>query len=511
MRARMRAGVASVAAGLATAVLAIPASATPTPGSPGLGDPIYKGAGNGGYRVNHYDVNLKYQPSTDELSGTTTIKATATQDLSKFNLDFALKVTGVRVSGAPGAFRVDNVDPTELIVTPSRPVLKDQPLIIEVDYDDIPSQRQVDGIQVWHRTPGGGSSIGQPRSAETWYPSNDHPSNKATYDVSVLVPDGTTALSNGVLVSKTKTVDLPNWTRWNWHAKEPMASYLPFIAIGDYEYHEGTSPRGLPYYTAYDHALGDKLPLAKAAIEQTAQITDFLAGRFGPYPFESVGGVAVAPPEVGGPEYAIENQTRSVYGDFHWWVPGQDATWLVAHEQAHQWFGDSVSIANWSQMWLNEGFATYAEWLWSEQNGRGTADELADAFYTKHPADDPFWQIVLANSSSVFDDAVYERGAMALHALRKVVGDETFFRIVQGYHVKFHGGNATTTDFTQHALRVVSDKLRPQVDALFKIWLYDPVKPAVGPNGTDQQPGTAPPPSLAEIVDLHQRLAAREH
>ncbi|GAA3691772.1 M1 family metallopeptidase [Nonomuraea antimicrobica] len=497
MRKRTRVAVVTVASGLALGLLCAPANAEPSPGSPGLGDPIYKGAGNGGYDVEHYGIRLAYQPSTDELSGHTTIRATATQDLSQFNLDFALKVTSVRVGDAPAAFRVDPADKTELVVTPSRPVQKDRPFEVVVAYADVPSQVQVDGVQVWHRTATGGLSVGQPLSAETWYPSNDHPSDKATYDVSVAVPDGTTALSNGILSGRAH--ERPGWTRWSWRAGQPMTSYLAFIALGRFEYHEGASPRGLPYYTAYDESLGERLPIAKQTIERTPEVTDFLATKFGAYPFDSIGGVATS-----GFGFAIENQTRSVYGTSFWDRPNPD--WVVAHEQAHQWFGDSVSPANWSEMWLNEGFATYAEWLWSEHNGRGTAAELADAFYARYPADDPFWQLVLSPGTKLFAAAVYERGAMTLHALRTEVGDDAFFRILQTWHLSKRGANATTAEFVAHAERVS----RKPLDALFKQWLSTPAKPPVGPNGSATT-SVAAPAVVADMAKLHQHLAAHRH
>ena len=490
-----RVGAGILAASLASTLFVAPASAAPAPGSPGLGDPIYKGAGNGGYAVDHYDIRLTYQPSTDELTGTTTIRAVATQDLSQFNLDFALKVVAVRVAGAAATFRYDVADATELIVTPSAALAKDQPFEVVVDYADIPSQVKVDNIQVWTRTPTGGVSIGQPRSAETWYPSNDHPSDKATYTVSAAVPDGYVALSNGTL---TKTAERPGWTRWQWRTQRPMTTYLPFIALGKFQFTATTSPRGLPYYTAYDESLGAMLPIAKRSIDRTAEVVDFFAStsRFGPYPFESIGGVAV--PTV---QFAIENQSRPVYGTYFWDKP-EDPIWVVAHEQAHQWFGDSVSIGNWAHMWLNEGFATYAEWLWAEHSGRATADEIADGFYNKYPADDPFWDLRLAPSTRLFDSPIYERGAMALHALRTEVGDATFFRILQGFHLQHHDGNVVTDDFIARAERVSGR----QLDALFNTWLVDPVKPATGPNGTVVGRDASVPPVVDEMAEIHKHV-----
>ncbi len=496
MGLRKRAGIGAVAAGLVTVLVATAASAAPSPGAPGLGDPYYPGAGNGGYDVGHYDIRLTYQPATDELSGRTTILAKATQDLSRFNLDFGLKVSSVLVNNAPATFVKDAADPSELVVTPSQPVAKGAQLLVVVAYADIPSTVVVDKITAWTRTSTGGISVSQPRTAEWWYPSNDHPSDKATHDVSVEVPDGTSALSNGVLTAKTQ--QRPGWTRWDWRSAQPMASYLAFIAMGKFEVHQSTSPQGLPYVTAYDEALGDLLPIAKENIERTPEVTDFLATKFGPYPFKAMGGVATS-----GFGFAIENQTRSVYGKSFWTNP--DPSWVVAHEVAHQWFGDSVSVADWRQMWLNEGFATYAEWLWSEHRGVGTADQLAESFYAKYPAGDPFWQVVVSDPKGIFATAVYERGAMALHALRKAVGDGTFFEILESYHQLKQGGNATIAEFVTHAENVAGK----QLDDVFNTWLHTAGKPPTSPNGTVVT--AAAPESFEALVQLHEQLAAHGH
>jgi aminopeptidase N len=499
MRFKARAGLGALAAGLTVVLLATTAGAAPAPGSPSAGDPYYPSAGNGGYDVSHYDIKLSYQPATDELSGQATIQATATQDLSRFNLDFGLTVGSITVNDAPATFTTDPADFTELIVTPGSPVSKGQALRVVVTYSGIPSTVVIDGrYKAWTRTTTGGFAVSQPRVAEWWFPSNDHPSDKATFAVSVEVPDGTSALSNGVLAGKTR--DRTGWTRWNWKSQFPMATYLAFIALGDYEVRQSTW-RGLQYITAYDKTLpADQLATAKQNIETTPAVTDFLIGKFGPYPFEATGGVAV-----NGIQYAIENQTRSVYGTYFWDLP--DANWAIAHEQAHQWFGDSVSVAKWKEIWLNEGFATYAEWLWSEQRGLGTADELAQTFYQKHPADDPFWQVVVADpTQGIFEDAVYERGAMALHALRKEVGDQRFFQILQGWHLLKKGGNATTEEFIARAERVAGK----QLDDLFQTWIYAKGKPATSPNGTTVQLKTEPK-SYAGIVAVHKHFAKNNH
>ncbi|MFF0292777.1 M1 family metallopeptidase [Kitasatospora sp. NPDC004614] len=463
--------------------LAVPASASGfQPGADGLGDPYYPTLGNGGYHVSHYDVRLKYQPATDELEGTTTILATATQDLSRFNLDFALKVSEIQVNGRPATFATSGDQ--ELEITPARPLAHGSPITVVVRYKDVPSTVQkYGGFTAWSRTPDGAVAAGEPVSAGWWFPSNDHPSDKATFDVSVLVPDGTQVISNGVL---TGTSSQAGWTRWSWRENKPQATYLATLAIGKFDITRDVTASGLPVYNAYSKDLGDNADAAKASVERTGELVDWLSGYFGEYPFSSVGGY-VPNLKAGG---ALETQTRVFYG------PGVFArgsnTSVVAHELAHQWYGDSVSLSRWSDIWLNEGFAQYAQYLWSEHENEGTAQELADYVYASHPADDPFWKVKPGDpgDENQFHWAVYQRGAAAIQALRNTVGDETFFRILKGWPTERRYGNATIPEFQAYAERISGQKLGD----LLNTWLFTPAKPAVGPGPN----ATAPAASRAE-------------
>ncbi|WP_116041733.1 M1 family metallopeptidase [Amycolatopsis palatopharyngis] len=497
MRVRTRAGIGLAATGLATVMLSTTATAAPAHGAPGVGDPYYPGAGNGGYDVAHYDIRLTYQPEIDLLSGTTTILATTTQELSRFNLDFGLGVESVRVNNAPARFRTSGKDPSELIVTPARPLAANQFVAVTVRYSGTPSEVEIDGYTAWKRTADGGLAVDEPQSAEWWYPSNDHPTDKATFDVSVEVPDDSAAISNGTLVRKTK--QRAGWTRWNWRSTQPQATYLTFLAVGDFEVSQSTTPSGLPMINAYDPALGANLYAAKASIERTPEVVEALEQYFGPYPFEAQGGVAST-----GLGFALENQTRSVYSD-RFFRSGSNTS-VVAHENAHQWFGDSVSLGRWSDIWLNEGFATYAEFLWSEDQGEGTAAELARYMYDSVPADDDFWQVLPGDpgAENQFDAAVYDRGAMAVHALRTTVGDEAFFTILRTWLEQRKGGDARIPEFVALAERVSGQEL----DELFQTWLFTKGKPEIGPNGETVRTMTAPvqPESYAQIKANQQHL-----
>ncbi|MCB5164011.1 M1 family metallopeptidase [Streptomyces bambusae] len=453
----------------ASLLLAIPASAASfAPGAPGLGDTYYPASGNGGYDVSHYDLRLKYQPATDLLEGTATLLATTTQDLSRFNLDFGLKVSEIRVNGVKAAFATSGTQ--ELEVTPAAPLPKGKTVTVVVKYAGKPSELKVDGWTAWHRTPDGGVAAQEPDSAIWWFPSNDHPLDKATFDVSVSVPDGTQAISNGVLQSTSSKI---GWTRYNWRSNKPQATYLATLAVGKFDITTDTTANGIPVLNAYSKDLGDNAGAARASLERTGEIADWLSGYFGPYPFNALGGYV--PNVTSG--YALETQTRPFYS------PRQFAaganTQVVVHELAHQWYGDSVSVDNWKDIWVNEGFARYSQWLWSEKEGEGTAQELADWAYSSRPASDPFWQVKPGDPGpeNQFHISVYDRGAIALQALRNEIGDQKFFTLLKGWPTERAYGNGKVGDFVKYAERVSGKPLAK----LFDTWLYTPAKPAVGP------------------------------
>jgi aminopeptidase N len=286
----------------------------------------------------------------------------------------------------------------------------------------------------------------------------------------VSVPAGVEVISNGVQLRPP--LDEPgNRVRWSWHSAKPGATYLAFLAIGQYDVVTDTAPNGQPVVNAYSTTLGELGPAARASIERTAEIVEWESGIFGPYPFEAQGGVAGP---IDGFGFALETQTRAVYGR-NFWRRGAN-TYVVVHENAHQWFGDSVSVADWRHIWLNEGFASYAEWLWSEEQGEGTAQEWFDFLYSLYPADDEFWQVLPGDPGAdrVFDGAVYDRGAMTLHALRQQIGDATFFRLLKEWVRMNAGGNVAIPQFIALAERLSHQDL----DAFFNVWLFTPAKPA---------------------------------
>ncbi|MCZ7456817.1 M1 family metallopeptidase [Streptomyces sp. WMMC940] len=495
----------------ASLLLTVPASAAAggpgrsaggqgVPGAPGIGDPYYPASGNGGYDVSHYDLRLKYRPATDLLEGTATILATTRQDLSRFNLDFGLTVSEVRVNGREASFTRSGDQ--ELEITPAAPLEKNRPVSMVVRYSGKPSELKIDGWTAWHRTPDGGVAAQEPASAVWWFPSNDHPLDKATFDISVAVPDGTQAISNGVLRSRSSRL---GWTRYNWRSDKPQATYLATLAVGKFDITTDTTANGLPVLNAYSKDLGGNAGAARASVERTAEVAEWLEGVFGPYPFNALGGYVPNVPS----GYALETQTRPFYSPRQF-ANGANVS-VVVHELAHQWYGDSVSVKGWKDIWVNEGFARYSQWLWSEKEGEGTAQELADYVYALHPADDPFWTVKPGDPGpdKQFDIAVYDRGALALQALRNTIGDEDFFAILKGWPAAHADGNASVGDFVRYAEGVSGTPLAD----LFDTWLYEPSKPAApaaAASGATKAPGVARSEVRPAEPRSYRRIAATD-
>jgi aminopeptidase N len=435
-----------------------------TAGADGMGDPLFPTSGNGGYDVGHYAVTIAWDPVTGVLTGDDVVTATATQNLSKFDLDLrGLTVTSVTINGTAAAFtRGDD----KLVVTPAHGIDIGSAMTVHVMYGGVPKKYSDpklgdEGFLTYF--PQEAVAQGEPQVAATWYAVNDHPRDKATYDITVTAPSALAALSNGVLAGKKVSGAT---TTWHWVENKPMASYLAMVAIGKYRVTMSTH-NGLPVVNAVDASLPQTID---PQIAQTPQIIDFLATQFGPYPFDAEGGIVQSDREI---PFALENQTRPVYSSEFFPEQGQNLG-VIAHELAHQWYGDSVSVANWSDVWLNEGFATYAEWLWAQHTGGPTPLESFNRMYaTAGKGGLPLSAPAIRTQANLFDNAVYDRGAATLEALRITIGDKAFFQIIRQWAAQRQYGNGSTAEFIALANQVSGKSL----DSFFHAWLYTAAKP----------------------------------
>ncbi|HWC11012.1 MAG TPA: M1 family metallopeptidase [Acidimicrobiales bacterium] len=445
--------------GALTAPLPAVAQTTFSPGSSGGGDPYFPLQGNGGYDVRHYDITFSYDPGSRRMVGSTFFTAVATQNLSRFNLDFTgLVVRGVRVNRAGATFSHQG---QELTVTPPAGLPAGQLFSVAVTYDGNPTH-VVDpdnSIEGWIVTSDGAYVAGAPQGAMTWFPGNHDLRDKAEHTFRVTVPDGTTAVANGDLVSQTSA---GGQTTFVWSSPEPMVNYLATATIGRFNLTRTTTPTGANYI-AIDPTTNTG---PTNSVHRTPEIVSSLSAVFGPYPFSVTGGIVDNASFVG---YALETQTKPLY-------PVPPFLDLVVHELAHQWYGDSVTPASWRDVWLNEGFATYAEWLWIERNGGATAQARFDQEYGARPAGNAFWLVPPGDPGPValFHPAVYHRGAMTLQALRRTVGNRIFFSILQAWAADNRHGTVTTQQFVELAER----QSGRQLDDLFQRWLYTTGKPS---------------------------------
>jgi aminopeptidase N len=455
------------AAGLLLAGLAVAPSAVasgPVAGGASGGDPYFPAAGNTGYDVAHYDLDLRYDPAAKDLDATANVVATATTALRRFNLDLRdLTVSKVTVNGRAAAFSHAG---GELVVTPRSPLPARRPFVVRVEYGGTTGQPQdnTGALYGWVSYADGAFVANEPEGASTWYPVNDVPYDKASYTFTVTVPEGTTAVGNGELASKrTKN----GWTTFRWVAVNPMASYLSMAATGNYTLTTSRTSSGLPIINAVDDDLTPaQKARADASLALQPEMIDFFTPIFGRYPFTSFGAVVDDDRDAG---YALENQTRPIYS-------GAPSEGTVAHELAHQWYGNKVTPKQWKDIWLNEGFAVYATWLWAEHRGNGTVQESFDEVYAI-PADDEFWQVPTADpgAENLFADATYDRGAATLHVLRQTIGDRAFFTVLKRWAARDQHQPATTAQFRALAERVSGKRL----GTLFDEWLYQPDKPAL--------------------------------
>lgn len=423
------------------------------------GDPYTPTSGNRGYHVVRYELDLDYAIDRNGLSSTARLTVVATEELTRFSLDLAaLRVTRAQVDGVD-AKRTHGSG--KLTLTPRTPIAAGAEFTVLVRYSGTPRPvRSHWGEIGWEELEDGVIVASQPCGASSWFPCNDHPSDKASYRISVTAASAYTVVAPGELVSRTARASR---TTWVYEQREPMAAYLATVQIGRYQRLTVDARVAASAVPVVAHLPRD---LTADFRHDFAEQVDMLAcfeRAFGPYPFDSYG-VVVTDDEL---EIPLEAQGLSVFGRNH--VDGVGgAGRLIAHELAHQWFGNSLTIGAWRDIWLHEGFACYAEWLWSEQSGAETADACARAHYAalrRAPQD-----IVVGDPgpADMFDDRVYKRGAITLHAVRLLLGDDAFFDLLRDWVATFRFATVSTEDFVRTA-----DRHAPEpIDSLIDAWLF---------------------------------------
>ena len=462
------AGVLATGTVPAEGVPAAPGTARPdtaraTAGSDGAGDPYFPRDGNGGYDVRRYVVEDTYRPGSGRLTGRTTVVARASRALTSFHLDLVLDVASVQVDGVPASYE-----------RPSRHELRvhhrlraGERFRVVVRYAGRPGTVRAAGVSPFVKGHDEGLAMGEPQSGPWWFAANETPEDRARFDVRLRVPRGYQAISGGELVDRDRTA---RWNTSRWRLDEPVATYLAFFAAGHFDLSR-EEVGGLTYrYAVSERYDAEAQAAATALLRRTPEVVGWLTEQFGAHPYPESGGV-VAGPAV---PYALETAGRPVYP----YVGGPTArsVSLLVHEQAHQWFGNSVGLRRWRDIWLHEGFATYVEWLYAEAQGGSPVRERLREEYDARPAGSAFWSVQVSDPGvqDMWHPAVYDRGAMTLAALRARVGERPFADLLRGWVTRHRGETVTGRDFRAYAEEVTGLDL----DAFFDAWLDKPVKPA---------------------------------
>ncbi|MEO5833820.1 MAG: M1 family metallopeptidase [Nakamurella sp.] len=428
-------------------------------GTETAGDPYYPDAGNGGYDVTAYQVTLGFDPATNALAAATTIAATVTEPTRlgrlSFDLQPSMKVSSVTVDGLPAGFGQQDA---KLRVTPVTGLAPGASTTVVVTYGGSPA-RIVGGTAGladggWYTLDSGGAVvIGEPFSASAWYPVNEVPTDRASFAVTAEVPDGWKVISNGLPVTEGLPAPADGTQVFGWAETSEMASYLSMIYIDTFTQTQDSTAGGLPIVNAY--AKGRESDSAVA--DRTGEYLDFLASKFGPYPFGSAGGIYLAE-SLG---FAMETQTRPIYS------VGMGDPGTVVHELAHQWFGDDVTITRWADICLNECFASYASWLWTEHNGTDLDAQYRQTlkFLGAQPT---FWSSPLYDMGAGNEfGSVYTRGPLALHALRHQIGEEKFNELLLSWIEENSGKSASWADFEALVNTIAGTDETPFMQAWF--------------------------------------------
>lgn len=461
--------LAACTGGGGAADLATPATAPPPPKPPpttapltfddrtdDVPDEVFPGFGDPRIDVRSYDVTVRADPGELTIEGEVTMVLAPSGDDPVRDLTLDLQgpaITEATVDGRPAQVQAGEA---EVVITPAVPLLAGEEVEAVLAYEGEPSQEPfpVFGISVgWQPDDEGGwFTMSEPAGTSTWVPCNDHPSDKATWRVTLDVPEGIEGVSNGRLEDGGPVVE-GGRARWTWTEDEPMASYLVLAAVGDYDL-VTTEADGIRSTFAFPTSLdADR----RTGFDVHDEIVRFFADTFGPYPGDDSGAIVV-PVELG---VALEVQTRSLFGVDS---VGTEVG-ALAHELAHQWYGNAVTPARWEDLWLNEGFATYADWLWREHDGGRPVDEEAARALERQggstiPVRDP-------QAAATFDFLIYEGGAVVLHALRRTVGDDAFFTILRRWFAEHEGETATTDDLVALSSEVAGTDL----STFFMTWL----------------------------------------
>ncbi|MEK6301938.1 MAG: M1 family metallopeptidase [Acidobacteriota bacterium] len=427
--------------------------------------------------VKHYRLQIRLVPEAPLLAGTVTISAETTAEANAISIDAAenLTIDAVRFDGSPRDFKRKK---SRIDLSFATPLSARTSFTIAIDYHGAPVTSNIlGGGMLVARHPAGGfpvmANLSEPYAAPTWWPCIDDPTDKATAEVEATAPEGYLVASNGVL-DRTQT-NADQTATFFWRESFPIATYLISVAATNYSKFEdtytamdGVTHMPLVYYVYPEH-----LGLAQQKFAVTRRALEIFAPLYGEYPFLTEKyGMAEFP--WGG---AMEHQTMTSMGSNVIGSATNNGELIIAHELAHHWWGDLVTMKTWDDIWLNEGFATYSEVLFFERYSNMDPGELMSRSYDDGKVFGGLGGTVTAeNLDNPFDDrgAIYTKGAWVLHMLRHILGDQAFFDSLKDYRQRHAFANASTGDLQQ----VFEDHYGSTLDWFFQQWIYATGRPS---------------------------------
>ena len=406
-------------------------------------DDYVPGHGDLRFGVLSYELSLRYDVEDNRLAGRATLRCRMEQDTDRILLDLhRLAVSKVTVDGArPAKYGHRN---GRLEIRLQQPAAVGDELTVAITYGGRPAPVGGPlGEAGWEELSDGVIVAAQPHGAPSWFPCNDRPSDKATYVVELTASTAYRVVCNGVLVEQRRGASTMTW---RYEQSEPMATYLATVQIGRYAVRR-LADEPVPVEIVFPEAVRDG---SFGPFARQPEMMDVFVRLFGDYPFEAPYRSVVTEDDL---EIPLEAQGLAIFGA-NFLEDDWSTERLVAHELCHQWFGNSLTIRTWRDIWMHEGFACYGEWLWSEESGRESADAKAREHWKR--IDDLPQDLVLGDPGpdDMFDDRVYKRGALLVHALRLTVGDETFFDLLRTWVARHRHGSVGRTEFAELVVEV---------------------------------------------------------
>ncbi|MFI8455583.1 M1 family metallopeptidase [Kitasatospora sp. NPDC085464] len=439
----------------------VPVKSKHAPAAAGAPDPYFPNSGDHRYRVHRYELTLDYRPGPNRLAGSARLSAVADTALAEFALDLAdFRIGRVLVDGRAARY---THRAGKLRIRPAKALAAGAAFTVEVHYTGNPRPvRSPWGGLGWEELTEGALVASQPVGAPSWFPCNDRPADKATYQIAVTTPSPFTVVASGRLLTRTTRASS---TTWVYEQSAPTSTYLVTVSIGHYRAVPLAARPAVPQTGYVPERLADGFARDFA---RQPEMLSYFGEVFGPYPFGEYA-VVLADEELDVP---VEAQGVATFGTNHL-GGGWERERLIAHELAHQWFGNSVTIADWRHIWLNEGFAKYAEWLWSEHAGGPAAATRAAVAHTLLGGQPQDLTLGDPTRKLMFDDRLYQRGGLVVHALRRTLGDDAFFAMLRDWTSLNRHGVVNTADLRAHASRYTTTPLGP----LFEAWLERPELP----------------------------------